>query len=238
MNSEKPKRYEKKYLIIGGLLYVTPPAILFVIFGNKTITGLAEKLVWLTPVFLLAGVLLMIIGLRPTITLKSESDQKSFDWRNGWSKTKILKSLIYLPIIIGFIIMSFGISSEGNPFESNYFKISIVFSLVGLILILTNNWLQIISEKKLPNEFRERDEREKLITGLAARKVYIISQNILSLTALISFYIALDLRIKISFWWIPTVLLAIYSINHFVFLYFTRKKYDPTPLNPNPPNNK
>jgi hypothetical protein len=96
--------------------------------------------------------------------------------------------------------------------------------------------LKILEEKNLPSEFRERDEREKLITGLAARKVYIISQNLLFIGDMTFFYLAISFpQIRISLWVLVAVFFLMYVFNNLVFIFYTRKKYDPTPLNPYPP---
>jgi hypothetical protein len=129
MNDVKKRRYEKKYLIIGGLLYVIPPAVLFAFFGNEPITGLAEKVAWLTPLFILAGVLLLIIGLRPTISLNTKSKGTVLETQNKWFEKITLKSLVYLLLFLSLTTFLF-VSYSTEPLKSNFFLASLVILVV------------------------------------------------------------------------------------------------------------
>jgi hypothetical protein len=52
----------KKLMLFGAALILLPPAILFSIFGNQEITGPVTALLPITPLFILGGVALFVIG--------------------------------------------------------------------------------------------------------------------------------------------------------------------------------
>lgn len=63
MNSPVHLKGGKRLVYLGIAFIVAPPAILFAIFGNGSITGNAATLTWLTPFFILAGIALLAVGI-------------------------------------------------------------------------------------------------------------------------------------------------------------------------------